>query len=511
MKKTLSTLLFSSFLFSISNTYALSDIESLAVFQTNMKKNAASIWPGLTIGKRPMIVAMSKPNDGLYAFDLTTQNAKWQKQILQGVPVNYMQHDSVGAHAFLNNADASIKFFMLENKPATVMSLWDESSYSDQINKELMSLSYYMAYELHDSPNAKAKLDSYNQLFHGKRIRFDSFNNPEVFSLLYVEISILKEYLTTQNGELLKSLAAVQQYRTQLLNENAKQYETSEDLPLCFYYVYFKSLEMNGVDSAKAILDQYLNMLNPYISNNGKSGQIIPDEFYEEYGDMLRVIYMSEQYAMDKLVPDWKNSVEAKNIAPGTLFLQHYSLSDSEAKSLTEAAKAHYGYAEFIQKINEPLQPYLVEMQQLKAAYDTQAGIEFIFKRQQEGAHGGSVSTYSKEYQIDSLTTLGTASMGMSTDDNNMDFDADNTPMYVMSQQDFHLKFKLAPDTLVSINAGKAITVAQLVQGKKPVQVKQLTIKGNGEKPVAITAKLKTSAATLSVVNGKVEISYIAK
>jgi hypothetical protein len=505
MKKFILTLLTAAFLLPITHAYALSDIESLAVFQASMKKNAADIWPGFSIGNRPMIVA-TRSDDSLYAFDLMTQNVKWEKKILQGVPVNYMQHDSVGAHAFLNNNKDLNKFFMLENKPTTVMGLWSEDS---DFNISEMSFEYYLNYELHDSPYAKTKLDILNQIIHGEQIHFDSFNNPEIYSLLYVEVAVLKEYLSTQNAELLKTFAAVHQYRTQLLNANAKQYEISRDFPLCFYYVYMKALEISGVDSAKIILDKYLNKLPCYLSKSGDGDScfpIIPDDFDEEYDDMLRVIYMTEQYALDKLVPDWKNTVESKNTPPTTILLQHYSLSNSEAKSLTEAAKARYGYAEFIQNINEKLQPYLMEMKQLQIRYENQAGVEFILKNQ-AGANGGRVSTYAKEYKIDNLTTIATESESLEVDDYNVDFKAENMPMYGMADEYF-LKFKITPDTLITLDSNKPITIAEFIQANKPVKVSQISMSGQGDKPFSATLKMTKTAGVLSVVNGKIELNY---
>jgi hypothetical protein len=518
MKKTLLTL---AATLAFSNTYAINAIESLTVYQSNLKQNASAIWPGFSIGKYPMIIPKDIFNDGdsLYAFDLVSASS-WQAITLQGLPVSFMPHDNVGAYAFAGNLSnlVNAKFFSLQNQPAIVMPIFldfDDSSQSaeiDNFNQILLSDMYYFMYEMNDSPNSAAKRAFYNNISPFTAVT-DSFYNPESFSLLALEFSVLQDYLKTKNPDRLKTFAAISQYRSQNLDSNSAKFETSIDNPFCFNYVRMKSQTFNGKDGAEIILEQFISELPSYISSHDM-GNLEPGGFFNDYYAMLSTIQLMEQYALDTLVPDWKTTVESQNTPSTTLLLNQFPLSKADINSLTQAAKSQYGYAGFYQDISTALAPYLAQMQAALAAYQNKAGIEFIMKR---NGYASTVETSDFEdsrWRIDSDTSLLDAINWIDIADDNMDFNASNMPAFMWSEYaaDYLIRSKLGDDTTIAIDNNAPVTLAQFVQAGQSVSANQVTLKGSAWlSPLKLSITMTGPAANLSVVNGNIVFEYTAE
>lgn len=469
--------------------YALTNIESLAVFQDSMKKNASSIWPGLKIGNRPTIVAIEDTNE-LYAFDLTVNDNRWQKRVVQGVPVNYMPDNIIGF-----NAEHDIfqpgGFFMFNNQQIIPTFAYTTEGYdgNDYFNKLSMSLAYYFAYELNDSPYAKNKIKFVNKYLNPTV--YNAFNNANIVSLLYIELSILKDYVTTQNMELLKTFAAVHQYRTMQLDANAKNFEIDNDIP--FWYITLKALELNGGDTSALLIHEY------------------NDCFYDDkayalsryYIDTLSRIFETEQYVLDKIEPDWKVDVEKNDTTTTSIFMKHYPLSTEEIQSLTATAKSHYGYDALFQKYNNMLTPYLAEMNQLLDEYKKQNDVEFIIQKQSIGnfsRYGYSATLYKPN---SSGTTLFANATYVDYEYENITFHEEKMPLCIMfPSSDVLAKFKLSSDTILILNNDEKITIAKFMQMKKPRKINHLEVNEENGMRLLITTKGKV----LMVVNGKLEL-----
>jgi hypothetical protein len=189
----------SSLVLGMTNAYAddaaAQYMQSLTIFLPTLQKNADTIWPGFRVDTKPLIMTThanqeGQGDDSLYALNFAPQNPAWQKQVINDMPVYYMQHDSVGVHDYRPSINAP--YFTLENQQAMVFHF--ENIYTDQEKSnawmnQILAMDYYSYYEFLNSPNAEAKL----ALVEQQDMVHDGFNKPDSFSLLFLQEAALKD------------------------------------------------------------------------------------------------------------------------------------------------------------------------------------------------------------------------------------------------------------------------------------------------------------------------------
>ena len=166
-----------------------------------------------------------------------------------------------------------------------------------------MALYYYLAYELNDSPYAATKARLIKKLLYGSSIIHNGFNQAETYALLYLEVASLKEYLETQNEDLLKTFVAIDRYRKNLLGENSKSYEKESDSPICADYVSYRAYNLNDTDFLHAVTQRYKSKIPSYMFWRDTAQFATPIDFNQDYKDALGIIHLALQYALDKVDP----------------------------------------------------------------------------------------------------------------------------------------------------------------------------------------------------------------
>ena len=505
MKKILSRSALASLMaLGLTNVYAddalASYMPSLTTFLPTFQKNADKIWPGFQVDTKPLIIMTdSSVDDGLYVLNFLPQNSAWQKQVFNDVPVYYLQHDSIGVHDYhstLNNP-----YFSLENQAARVSSFDDFMGGQEENNKLSnfsLALSYFIDYELLDSPNAKTKRALLEQL----NTVHDGFNKPDNLALLFLQAVALKDYLKTNNEEALKNYAALFQSRYQSLDNNSQVFEVIAGEPLVWNYVAYKATSKNDADFVKQMMSQYIE------------GGSYLDFIEEDYDLSLNFIHMAVEFGLDKVEPTWKKAVESSNTPPSVLLQQHYHFSDKEIATRVEMAKTQYGYADILTRVNNLLTPYLNEMQNLQTQYQQNDGVEFVLHLpvDHDESHEGHAGA--QQYIINSQETLYTSatSLSESSSDGAFNFYGKNVPLYFtatnyvsLAESIDEIKFKIPAQTKLVVD-GREDTVGHFVDSNESVEFNQLVIAGSDLDALSIDLTVSAPGYTLVAVNGQLQI-----
>jgi hypothetical protein len=492
-----------------ADDYPIQYIQSLTSFLPQLKKNANAIWPGFQVETKPLIVYMrdddqeDQKNDSLYALDVTPQNPAWQKQIINDTSVYYMQHDSIGAHAY--QASILKPYFVFENQLSVVFTphdIFGEAEKTNAFNNKILAMNYYFYYEFFHSPYAESKWELIKQ----QNIVHDGFNKTESMALLFLEATVLKQYLETHNEEVLKDYAALFQYRYQLLDQNSQTFEVTAGEPLVEDYIAVKAVTQNDADFRAYALSEYVEL--PSADYAGYQNHF--------YDDALKFTHLVLEFGLDTVQPNWKIAVESSNTPPSIVLQQHYHFSDKEVAARVQSVKIRYGYAEISQSANALLTTYLQEMQALQTQYQQSADIEFVMNLPDR--YNGRSEGQAKQYVLDSDVTLhiGVSKLQINAFHDDLNFDGKNMPAYytitkksfVDSKESSVVKFKLPGATKVIVD-GKSDTLEHFVVTDKQVEFHQLSIEASGQEQQALSIVLtaKEAGFVLAVTDGKLQIS----
>ncbi len=477
-------------------------LNNVATFLPVFAKNIDQIWPGIPVASTPVLIAFDaqreKPeDDSLYAFNFSSQNAAWQKKLINNVPVYFMPHDSLGAHSFIPSFGNY--YFNLENKKAIVFSPYLISDQDFTIDNGYLAGTFYALYELTSSPRTKHTYENYQN----ETIVHDGFNKADQAALLITETAALDDYMRTHNEEALKDFAVMAQYRATLLDAKSKIYESAHPALPCTHYVAFKA-----ASPSEQMTVAFMENDMP-ASAGSDTVDVESLNIQSEYNDALAFNQIAASFALDKVKPNaWKTTVETTALNPTDILQAHYTFNGNELATRLNAAKARYHYdrtfAMFSTKITLGTQYGLA----LDRTYQQSTGIETTLQLARDDEAVPYFKDTGAQFATDSQNTVLGNLEQLKSFDLKTGFSANNIAVvYQKKVNDFNgyqatYQFKMPQTASMNLD-GTNETVAHFAQKDQTREVKNLSITAPGKDGFALTTIGK---AKVSSSNGKLKI-----
>lgn len=324
------------------------------------------VWPEFSLSDKPTVLYFTEDANNIYAYHYIPVHQGWKLLNVENTPA-YFRDDlnltkGYGA-SYLDDVDGQQAYVYV---PWTVE---DQDQLSFHMLRMLGSRFYDSVYWKQISETVWSKF--YNS-------DYDSFNQLENIKLAYLSDVILKNYLQTNDIEVLKDYAAVEYRRSDISNKKSRDFEWGLmvlDGPE--NYVGLKSQNLNDKEYVQAILNdqEYQNycgsIKNPL---NIRVCMYLRHDFRAE----------ALGYALDKVGYDgWKNSLtqnQHKQLSMEDALEKSLNMSRAEMAQRTEDSKTHYHYDQISEQIDVVMKPYLAEMAQLKEQYAKSLGVEVRFR-----------------------------------------------------------------------------------------------------------------------------------
>jgi hypothetical protein len=340
-------------------------IDSIAKQIDYAENHQQTVWPGFHPAKTPSMIEFyyNEGHKELYALNFTPGNLPWQQTELS-YPVYYLPNLSILKQPDLIDG----RFMQVDGSDSYIDVEYSSYAAADNFGTKLIQnrMFYYLINESNiDIKNAEY-LDS----------PYDSFNNPDYLKLIFLEDAALTQSQQSDADlaeKALRDAVAIHQYRQQLINDSAQQFENGNEIMVGLpVYTMWTSRNLDDSDYRK--MSQRtgcppLNALAPplylisCITNNFPG-------------------YMSAVYgrALDRKLSTqpWKEQVE-KQFRPISQFaIDFYQFSDNDAKELTTAAMKNpiYRYNRISTIVDNTMLPYVDGLQSAQAKYEQQSGVE---------------------------------------------------------------------------------------------------------------------------------------
>ncbi len=354
---------------SISNSYAF-DLEKkveekFASTISYVDSHQNTVWPGFKLGD---MATMSVVDDDIftpsyvhmYAYHFSPKNTDWQHILVNNKPAYYLDHDAYGLSGSQNGMALVYGQFSIDDQNTAVF---------------IYPLNYVSSYGINHMVSfyIHCRLDSYfYNFFNYFENENDSFNNPQVVKLTYLETNILRQYLADEKAnkdELLKDALAVSLYRLSKISQDSLYYhkglKQSEQIP---DYVATKSLHVKD--------KELLNLIPEWCDMSVSNWE---DMYTCESFTREALPGMAYGLGLDRVYgPSWKPEQMTTKSSEEQLLAKAYGLSEGELLSRAERiiADGKYDYAKISSHIDTIILPYLDEMKAAQDGYDAQPGIE---------------------------------------------------------------------------------------------------------------------------------------
>lgn len=472
--------------------------------QIDYVEQSKNVWPGFHPGNMPSIIEFENDDEkkSAYAINFKPVNPSWKMLQNTAKPIYFLQ-DSASLKlkdSGLMKIDDQLSFVELDT---------DNFSAKQNVSNPFMQkrMSYYLAHESAiDAKNIKALRASY-----------DSFNDPALVKLMYLEDTALTLAQQSDTGaaeEALRDAVAIHQYRNQEMSQSAREFENANEIikgtPV---YVGWSSKQLNDEDYKKMTqrtgcmpLNGMLDAKNIATCNNAE----FPAFVSSVYG-----------HALEKKIPnsDWKKSVETQFKSISHVAIDYYHFSDEQAKLMVKQAMAKpaYHYDRIERIVDHSMQSYLENMHAAINAYQAQAGTELRIPGEFGSVImllGALTDGFSDAYTLNSTTVLVqdiSISVPLSKDKREERFTLTHMPfMKVVSiAKDFSgemdadlsfTSFKLTEKAELTID-GKTILVSDFVRAKKVQDFDKLIIHDEHiHLPLSEKGKLDASEGVLKLI-----------
>lgn len=478
---------------------------------TFIDQNQDKVWPGFHINKTPTIMHFDDTSH-LYAFNFIPKNPHWQKLIIEGKTIYYLDKDEYDLTGITYDWNVPID----DQESFIVAQPFDETKSEDIIfNTAAATHERFHGYQFFESKFPLEKL---------KQTAYDGFNQLMNVKLTYLEIETLKFYLLNTGDKAenaLKDAIAIHQYRSQLLNNDSLTLENTEAvIEGSANYVGWKSMNLSDQDFVARITSpSFYGLEQCTLSDKTK---------YEEIDDCLslhRYYFTGPAFGRSLDIKftssAWKREVETQGEAFETILQNFYHMTSEEIESRVHDAinNANYGFNKISDIIDHSLTPYLKEMAEKQEEYKIQSGIELQVDLVSSLAEESE--QHDKSYEINSgLFLLTNANGSYKKADITEEIHYKNIPFLfddkVDSKRDSRkLKKKIlkAPSDTKLIIDGKEDTIGNFISTGKSapfihdvlIQNAQITIKVNGRQGTidGRDAKLKLLIINTQLTNNQ--------
>lgn len=479
-------------------------IHSLANFLPTFTKQANLLWPGLNIDSKALVITFdTEKNDrSVYALNFTPRAANWQRLSDEQIPIYFMSDDIIGAHTFIPTLQSP--YLILEEKSAIKYSpsfYMLEDQY--QLDHAILAGSYYVYYELNDSPYAKDKLVKMGKPYPAHT----GFNQADSLSLLLLESFALNTYLDKHDEEALRDFAAIHHYRQQHVDPSTQQFDHAYPALPCTTYIMLKA-SLSDQEMTEKLLGEFPDHDTDY-------AHFANHQHLTDYLDALSFNQTAASVALDHLGLDWKMEVEAKNMSPVDLLQAHYQTNSAEMNARFENAKMRYGYDKLFATLENDLKPYLHKMETLQNLYQQNNGVELIIHLPSQDyllvnyeADGGAYHVDSQLMLHYKTTTLKNISDVMSLDGRHLNIvyhhkQLDN--FLDLAASNHTLTIKLPPDAKITADLTNEI-VGRIAGKDQVMSLHKFSVVASGDQGFTLKVSVAGSNGQLKVVEGKIHI-----
>lgn len=443
------------------------------------------VWPGFQINNMPIIIQF-EDSFHTYAFHFTPKNTLWKKMKVGNETIYYMENDA------LNLANSLDDFNQLDGTSVLVYQI-ENNDTQDDIDFNIRNLiekrfSYYL---VNDSKYPRNLLNYWNMSYNG-------FNQLENVEYIYLEDSLLKDYLLKNDLELLKNYLAVHHMRYQMISEQSQHYENMSDIRFGISaYVGFKALNMSPTDYRREVFYIYQSFLNcPAYSTVQEI----------EFCTLLGHYYLTGPalgLALDTAAGNtWKSNIADAKTTPEMLLERLYPMTESEINLRISKAKVAYHFDVIKEKIENRLKFYENEMQEQVEQYAKQPGIEinFDYRFCQPTQYSTKFREQFDLSNAESLYTFYIMKITCITKFDKLELEFKQIPFLYKLNSILNVKFKVPVDTIVALD-GKNQMLSDFVKTNYNMPFHQLIINS----PKAII-KIKGSGH-INQTNGHLEIT----
>ncbi len=501
----------------ICSAYAL-DLEKQ--IQTTIAKTIANVdnhpvWPGFKLGTMPILnVTIEDIEKPIYAHlysynNFQPKNPDWQRIIINHNPAYYLDHDAYQLVDFEGGGSYAWGHLEIDGQEVFTCTTPINRATEQGINHDILDMVHlrFEDFYTHDNDNTYFYLSFDN----------DSYNNPQLVKLSYLENNILKTYLqdeTPNKDEILKDALAIGEYRLYVLLQVARQSDLSleyhyglklkEQIPA---YVGAKSLGMSDKDAAQ-LLPKACDATAPSLYDislcENLQREILPGIAYGKALDRARG-------------KTWKLDILNRRIFMENLVEEAYAITGDDMVKRVERilTNSEYNYAQISQSIDKILKPYLDELNTQENNYKLQPGIEMEIYNLQKDTETSfkpkkGIGSENKSYVISNARSLITNVYGEFNHgdrDNHIVVDFFHTPYVYFNDVTrgenripWINKYKIPVDSAITID-GRTMTVGDFINARKQVAFDNLKLESG-----SITVYVKGMKGILDATNGVLKL-----
>lgn len=429
-------------------------------FHFIFNNNHNTAWPDSNIFQTPTLIHFS--NHHTYAFHFAPTNTHWQQYRDLNPPSYFLPDDEY----HLDGIPLSYGINIDGQKTYVYSYIEQKKAKSDIDLNTLVALHERFHLFQIEQPYFSSFYKNYANLY-------PELKDPENLALSYLELYTIQDYWKNHNLESLKDYVAINQYRSRNLQKTSINYEIAKETieGLADYFVLASAPEDIGF---KVIVDDSLN--TECLENSEHAIDCQRQWRYYFTGAVTAL-------ALDELAYNWKQIFIQAHTSPRLQLLQLLKMDDDTMMQRVHDAQLKFHYSKIEQEIKVHLTRYEEKISSYLQQYDAMPGVSFeLHSGFNHGTEG--YSSQQEMYYLDNLKTLQiNFSIVTTSADKKYIWKCHHLPYILESNTSY--KFKLAPDTLITLD-------------KKTLQIE------------ALLSKLKRQPFTdLSIINNQCELHIL--
>ncbi len=354
--------------------------------------NTKPIWPAYDLASDPTIITFK--NGHVYALNLNSSDSAWTTLDLGNTKVQYSEKDlwNVTSAPMMAN-------FPIEHHEAFVFQI-------DLMQQE-GTLPYLVF--VHERFHRHQFRHFVNNL-HGPT-HYEDHLNVENLALLQLEEKILKDYLLTQDKDILRDFMAVNKTRRNLMHKASVMHELDQQkMEGLADYVSVKLFDEYRIQPKFNGREHLMKTLETYIKNDHLSERAMK---WRHYG-----VGATLGYALDDLqVTGWKEKVQQEGAYQVLLLEEQLALSQAEIEERLAQVKAAYDYQAISSSTQSKIENYNQYLLSLEKDYESLPGISLTVGQAKRSGQTGGGTTAGIIYLSDgSALSIGDDSFAASLD-----------------------------------------------------------------------------------------------
>lgn len=438
------------------------------------------VWPGYKFSSDPTIITY-KETGHIYAFNLDSKDSRWSSVVIAGKSAQYSAVDFWGFSQF-----SLFPTLPIEGKSAYLF----QGDFSFVATNPTFSAVVFVHERFH-----KYQISNFTDFFNSNGKFYKGHLDQNNVDLIFLENAALLKYLESHNLEMLKYFLAINQMRTNSLDNDSKKWELwQQKIEGTAEYVQTRTLQfypLQGLDALQ-VLTKRANTY--FVADETGIDNIIKWRHYS-VGAIL-------SFALQDLgIPNWMSDLEKTGKNQTEILKSYFKLSDKIIKELVEKAKTDLNFADIRSKTSSMLSAYIENIRILTEQFNKEVGVEIILEFSKMTCSGGGDSE--KTIYLSDGSTLSIGGNYATMCDNSKILFSYKNAAIVFKTPDGGVKLKDSDPASIVILDGNSLLLSDLAEKCEP-QVMFNKIHWT-DKMVALEA---LKAGTISCENHKLTFMF---